>query len=474
MTGDTTPAAKTIGLADAIALTHKRMDAGRWGEAEAMARQVLKVAPMNFPALRALGAILEHTGRTDEALQAFESIIEVNPGSGIAFTRRAAILLRRQWGPPPQPRAAVAGPRIMCSSLGANGRFANQLLQYAVARLYAEDHGLTAEFPEWIGRELYGFDDPLLGPLLPTLSEKDVDIAGALSGRTAAALAEHDLWGYFQKSSQDFAGHRDRFRRMFKPARQIAALSAEWMSKLGAGDRPLVALHLRRGDFVKTKLWIAPEDWYLAWLGDLWPRLERPLLYIATDDPSVLTAFSAYAPVTTDILTPALSGAEFYPDFHVLTQATHLAISNSSFSFVAAMLNERGVEFVRPERDTARLVAFDPWNAPITLPQDPRLTEGEQLARQLLDAVPNHFPALIALAEILEQTDRRDEALQIYDKAIVANPRSAVAFLGRGKLLTRAGQPHEALAAFRTALELDPDNAKMREDVSRAMAAGPG
>ena len=52
--------------------------------------------------------------------------------------------------------------RITVATLGTNGRFANQLFQYSYARLYALRHGLTAAFPAWDGRRLFGLDDAVL------------------------------------------------------------------------------------------------------------------------------------------------------------------------------------------------------------------------------------------------------------------------------------------------------------------------
>lgn len=56
-------------------------------------------------------------------------------------------------------------------------------------------------------------------------------------------------------------------------------------------------------------------------------------------------------------------GARFYPDWFLLTQCNHLAISNSAFSFTAAMLSERYIDFVRPSSIDKRLVPFDPLDA---------------------------------------------------------------------------------------------------------------
>ena len=92
---------------------------------------------------------------------------------------------------------------------------------------------------------------------------------------------------------------------------------------------------------------------------------------------------------------------------------------------------------MRPDAAVQGLVAFDPWSAPITLAQDPRVTEGEVLARQLLDAVPNHVPALMELAAILEATGREDEAVGVYDRAIAANPGAALPAERRAALLAK-------------------------------------
>ena len=69
-------------------------------------------------------------------------------------------------------------------------------------------------------------------------------------------------------------------------------------------------------------------------------------------------------------------------DFYILTRADAVAISNSSFSFFAAMLNDRARHFVRPDLDAGRLISFDPWNAPVLLMR--HLQAGEQ---EKLDAV---------------------------------------------------------------------------------------
>ena len=88
--------------------------------------------------------------------------------------------------------------------------------------------------------------------------------------------------------------------------------------------------------------------------------------------------FAAFSPVTPSELGPQIPGAEMYPDFHILAEADLLAISNSSFSVAAAMLNSRARIFVRPDPSQSRLVPFDPWNTEVlwTAPGTPETPPG--------------------------------------------------------------------------------------------------
>ena len=356
-----------MGIEEALQLVRDLMGVRRLAEAEGLVRRILEVEPGYVTAMIELAQILEHTNRAEEAINTYDLSIQAEP-RGISFTRRAILLLRKHWGMPLAPRSGGGTDRITCAVLGITGRFGNQLLQYAAPRLYADKHQLMAEFPDWIGRDLFDLNDPFISGTLPTIAEENVDILGALSGREPHSLAGHNLSGYFASNTADYAGSKVEFRNLFRPGRRLASVLNAWNAQLHAESRTLVALHLRRGDFGGDRFWITPEHWYLEWLAGIWASLERPLLYIATDDNSVLKAFDAYQPVTSSQLGNALPGAEFYGDFYALTQAHCLAISNSSFSFVAAMLNERATNFLRPDKATQSLIAFDPWNAPVRFP----------------------------------------------------------------------------------------------------------
>jgi len=133
----------------------------------------------------------------------------------------------------------------------------------------------------------------------------------------------------------------------------------------------LVGLHIRRGDYqkygnsVKKKVFfIAPVSWYKKWLNSIWANLDSPVLFIASDEMDVVTPeFLEYNPVTSKDLYPRFPCADFFPDFYLLTKCDIMAISNSTFSFTASMLNKKAGLFLRPDIYAEKLIQYDPWNS---------------------------------------------------------------------------------------------------------------
>ena len=342
---------------------------GQFADAVATLWRLLDQEPAHFDGLRLLGHLLELQGHPDEAVLVYQAAMAINPGHAEPWTRRAVLLLRKQFGPIPTPRPAPQGDRLTMTTLGMNGRFANQLMQYAHVRLYAEEFGIGIEVPEWPGRFLFDFDDALpSGRRLPQITEPGTEFIQSMNREVATSFANCNLWGYFEYPTSGLRPFRDRFRALYRPGRRVADAVATFLSQLRQRGETVVAIHLRRTDVSEGDRGIGPESGYQQWLERIWPTLDRPVLYIASDDPEpVVGQFAAYHPVTmTDLATP-IPGAEFYLDFCALSHAHRLAIAHSTFSFTAAMLNEVATEFVRPCFPENRLVPFDPWNAEIRL-----------------------------------------------------------------------------------------------------------
>src|SRR5215510_809978 len=92
----------------------------------------------------------------------------------------------------------------------------------------------------------------------------------------------------------------------------------------------------------------------------------------------------------------------------------------------------------------------------ISLHQQGRLAEAEQLYRQILAQRPAHFDALHLLGVVRMQQGRGLEALELIEKALKVDPRSARALSNHGLVLFGLGRPDEALKSFDRSVALDP------------------
>lgn len=341
--------------------------AGNLGNAERHAKAALAVHPDLAEIHQLLGEIRWAAGRFEPAEASFEEAARLFPGLGLPFTRLTTLRLRRQHEAAPPRQADPSRPRLQMASLGSWGRFGNQLLQYGFAKLYAQRNRLELEVPDWVGRDLFGHDDPLPRIMLPALDESEADFGALLRGDAAGSLEGRNISGYFCWNTGDWGSVAAEFRELFRLVPALAEGLASEFSRLTAASGSCVAIHLRRGDFGQGRFWVAPVEWYLDWLQALWPQLERPCLYLATDAPELAERFAAYQPILSCDIQDQWPGIEFLVDHFWLSRAEHLAISNSSFSFTAAMLNERLQTAVRPDPIARQLVAFDPWHAPVLL-----------------------------------------------------------------------------------------------------------
>jgi FkbM family methyltransferase len=356
---------------------------GALGEAEKLCRSILQSQTRHFPAAIVLGDVLLRSQKPSDALAAYEYAAQLIPGHAMPFTRAAILRFRMAYGAPPAPRRSDAEPskrRVQMTSLGSSGRFGNQLLQYAFIRLYAEKHDLTAELPDWIGRDLFDLDDPFPSVELPRIDENDEDLFALLDGRSGRVLADVDISGYFCGNTSRWGARQQEFRALFAPGRKIRPSLDRALARLKSAGNTIVAIHLRQADFGYGRFWIAPVDWYLPWLRALWPALDSPVLYVATDRRGLVGRLAEFSPFDAARAGAEIPGAGFIVDHHILRHANHVAISNSSFSFSAAMLNTDARTFVRPHPNRRELVPFDPWGAEVLL--DPVLEPGQVSAAE--------------------------------------------------------------------------------------------
>lgn len=274
--------------------------------------------------------------------------------------------LRRVATTTPHPfwgDAFYAKKPLVTMSILSRARFGNQIFLYAMLKIHQKNYDIRVETNSWIGQYLFGHNDPLISKHLP------VELDSGLSIISAKESFKNVEFGgpTYQVHTQYYAPYKDFFRSLFKPIPTIEAKLKEALQHLRERGKTIVGLHLRRGDYIEPYadfMFYAPNSCYRNWLKSLWETLESPVLFIASDNlESVLEDFTDYNPVTTKDLGIELPEACFYPDFYLLSHCDVLAISNSTFSFAAAMLNERCKFFFRPHLQSQKLIPFDPWNS---------------------------------------------------------------------------------------------------------------
>jgi hypothetical protein len=208
---------------------------------------------------------------------------------------------------------------------------------------------------------------------------------------------------------------------LLQPIPEIRRHLEESVNKLKTYGKTLVGLHIRRGDFVdnltdqRFELMI-PIEHYRKWLRAIWPTLDTPVLFIATEDHSIAQQFSDFSPhtareigatmpsnVTAMTLSPAQcqTDTSFFPDWYMLTMSDVLVTSNSTFSFSAALLNSRARLFIRPTF-TYDLVSFEPWQSePLLFLDSPKSLFSDLANRVRLDLKNSgcrHAPSAIRRA----------------------------------------------------------------------------
>ncbi|MFZ9311026.1 MAG: hypothetical protein ACO24O_05955, partial [Arenimonas sp.] len=83
--------------------------------------------------------------------------------------------------------------------------------------------------------------------------------------------------------------------------------------------------------------------------------------------------------------------------------------------------------------------------------------QGERLLRQALSLQPNYVPAMHVLADYLPTIGKRDEAVQMIDRAIALDPLTPVLYGKRAAILEDMGRFEAAKSSYLKAIEIDPD-----------------
>jgi glycosyltransferase involved in cell wall biosynthesis/tetratricopeptide (TPR) repeat protein len=323
-----------------------------------------KIHGPNFNLLIVKGELLELSGKIREAAVFYDAAKSLIPGHGMPFTKKLLLGLRDIRGCISCRSSVSSAPFISMDTLGLNGRFGNQLFQYAFLKCYSLSHNLNLKAPDWLGRYVFGLDDDWCGL---AVDHTPSTVNALLEKTDKPELQNKNITGFFNEHTAPFRVYKEVIQNLFKPAPRFSPVIEQLKRALKPNGEELIALHLRRGDFGYGSFWVAPEEWYLDWVDSRLRKNPKARLYISTDDRATIQAFSKYSPITISDLRLHLGDLDFLLDFYALAFSDSLAISNSTFSFFAAMLNQRGQEFMRPAPSERNLIPFDPWNSQVLL-----------------------------------------------------------------------------------------------------------
>lgn len=254
-------------------------------------------------------------------------------------------------------------PAVTSSTLASLGRFAHNAMEYVLVRLYAEKHGFTLETPEWVGGYYFDINDPPPSrpyrPLYYPRHPLNRHLSGTATETPPSNVDFRSPLFLLQRKVQ----YRERVQSWLRPRAIWAPFLDPTLERLRALGDTVVAIHIRRGDFIQFNYPITETAWYVDWLRALWPTLKRPVLYIASDDlAGVRRDFAEFSPVVRADIAPEWANLEFLQDFHVLAHADVVGISAASgFSLLAAQLNQKASLFVEPDVPGRRVRPFAPW-----------------------------------------------------------------------------------------------------------------
>lgn len=236
-----------------------------------------------------------------------------------------------------------------------NGKFANQMFQYAFLTLYALRAGCDVRIPRWPdGDSAFDLPRHARGRFLPKIDLRYDRLAHHAFFDCAQTPCDLDFSGYFQGIPVNARRHRDFLRKCFAFKPDRTGKLSQWRAELtGNGARPLVVAHLRRGDYTpydertaNTPMVRIPSAWAFSELETI--RREKPdaRIIVATDDDETRAEAKA---LFGDWPMPEGVDAKF-ADFYALRTADIVLVANSSFSFFAALL--------AAESQDARIVDF--------------------------------------------------------------------------------------------------------------------
>ena len=103
-----------------------------------------------------------------------------------------------------------------------------------------------------------------------------------------------------------------------------------------------VAIHVRRGDLAALN-WATNTDWYVHCINDVKTRIPSPKFFVFSDDPKWCRENKkslAFTKKDDVVFVEGNSGKNAFRDMQLMSMCRNMIIANSSFSYLAALLNK--------------------------------------------------------------------------------------------------------------------------------------
>lgn len=211
---------------------------------------------------------------------------------------------------------------INLKCVGNNGRWGNQLFQYAFSRAYCEKYNTELRTAPWLGQQIF----------------EDMNDPQCVAGTTRCPdeifpntpnFGHYEVFGYFQ-SPQHLSLYDSDF------ARKIFSFKQEILDKLTVPEGDYIAVHKRRGDYVTTYsnvFCIVSDKSYQDCIDK-----------INTDNLPIMECSEENRSVNENLP----QEMQFLQDFYILMNAKILLRSNSTFSWWAHVLGREDQEIYSP------------------------------------------------------------------------------------------------------------------------------
>lgn len=231
------------------------------------------------------------------------------------------------------------------------GRLANQLFQVASCIGLSRKYNVELRLPEWEYAPYFDADFPTgTVPSARHIQEPGFTFSPDFWdvqdwGRDIAVS------GYLQ-SPKFWEGHESEIRRQFRFRADFAEACIEPFRE--AFDKPTIAIHVRRGDYIENPCYVnLPPTYYILSLEHEFPDWRNCNLIFFSDDID-------YCKIHYQCLPNAFFSDNFVDiaDLCLMSQCDHFIIANSSFSYWGAYLCEKeGTKIVYPVRHFAGKLA---------------------------------------------------------------------------------------------------------------------